>query len=676
MKITLITVCSALAAVSVAEAVPQYRRHDNRPRYYFPKVVKRQVDSPFGNSTTTTSATDPLGSLISSVGDTLSDVDDALNGETTTTDDATTTDSATSTTTDDKLLDPVGGIVSSVVADVTSVVTDLVSNVDSLVDSITATPTTQFTVGVDTVISGTEPTSTDGGLVPGVSSIASEVLDGASSAASSILDVASSLQSQVSTAVGSDLASISSALSSAQDVASSIASQVSSANSVLLPSASVTLPSITVSVDLPTITIPTVSIDPSISLDPTISISVSPPPIDTGSGTAPPPPIDTGSGTAPPPPSDTFTPPPETFTPPTDTFTPPPASDTFTPPPEEPTPAPFAPLANDTDTTAPPLRTSAEPTIRPTGTDTNTAFTPASSIATAATRPSASAPSSSASAIPTSLPRVITPEGGVPEQPDNSTLIQIGFLYGLNYEFVVNSSTAVAQIFTYLPMGVTGGLDIPKKEMVMQYLQPYNTLPTAGYITTLAMAYIPTEELDKLSVDLLNPMSSLYTEGSDSVKTLMAMVDPTVPLLAGSQLAGGTPINSADPSATGEGGGEGGSGFEDNSSGGPVNPSSVGIALGAVGGAVVYGAAMFLVARRYKKRKAAHQRSSSVQSGGRRAHENTNLMAGARNSYGSRFPQRGGSRNSDRSDDSGNSNRSGRTYISPPVMAENSLGWN
>jgi hypothetical protein len=670
MKITLITVCSALAAVSVAEAVPQYRRHDNRPRYYFPKVVKRQVDSPFGNSTTTTSATDPLGSLISSVGDTLSDVGDALNGETTTTDDATITDSATPTTTDGGLLAPVGSLVSSVVSDVASVATDLVSNVDSLVDSITATPTTQFTVGVDTVISGsTEPTSTDGGLLGGVSSIASEVLGGASSAASSILDVASSLQSQVSTAVGSDLASISSALSSAQDVASSIASQVSSANSVLLPSVSVTLPSITVSVDLPTITIPTVSIDPSISLDPTISISVSPPPIDTGSGTAPPPPIDTGSGTAPPPPSDTFTPPPETFTPP-------PASDTFTPPPEEPTPAPFVPLTNDTDTTPPPVPTSAEETIRPTGTDTNTAFTPASSIATAATRPSASVPSSSASAIPTSLPRVITPEGGVPEKPDNSTLIQIGFLYGLNYEFVVNSSTAVAQIFTYLPMGVTGGLEIPKREMVMQYLQPYNTLPTAGYITTLAMAYIPTEELDKLSVDLLNPMSSLYTEGSDSVKTLMGMIDPTVPLLAGSQLAGGTPINSADPSATGEGGGDGGSGFEDNSSGGPVNPSSVGIALGAVGGAVVYGAAMFLVARRYKKRKAAHQRSSSVQSGGRRAHENTNLMTGARNSYGSRFPQRGGSRNSDRSDDSGNSNRSGRTYISPPVMAENSLGWN
>lgn len=265
----------------------------------------------------------------------------------------------------------------------------------------------------------------------------------------------------------------------------------------------------------------------------------------------------------------------------------------------------------------------------------------------------------------------------MPEKPDNSTLIQIGFLYGLNYEFVVNSSTAVAQIFTYLPVGVTNGLDIPKPEMVMQYLQPYNTIKTAGYITTLAMAYVPTEQLDQLSIDLPNPRSALYTEGDASVKTLMSMVDPSIPLLAGSQLAGGTPINSADGTSTNSNEGEdGGVGSEDGSTGGPVRPSSVGIAVGAVCGAAVYGAAMFLVARRYKKRKAAHQRSSSVQSGGqRRPAETSNLMSGGRNSYGSRYPTGRGSRNSDRSDESG-SGRSGRTYISPPVMAENSLGWN
>ena len=274
---------------------------------------------------------------------------------------------------------------------------------------------------------------------------------------------------------------------------------------------------------------------------------------------------------------------------------------------------------------------------------------------------------------------MITPQGGVPDAPDNSTLIQIGFTYGLNYQFVVSSSTAVAQIFSYLPSGVTDALDTPKKDMVMQYLQPYNTLSSLNYITTLAMAYIPSEDVNTLSLLLLNPASSLYNNGNPSVKTLMGMINPSIPLLAGGQLAGaGTPVTGSNTAATTSGAaGNGAPGSDGNGSGSSVRPSSVGIAIGAVTGAAVYGAAMFLVARRYKKRKAQHQRSSSVISGaaaGRRPGENTNLMAGGRNSYGARSPPNGrGSRNSDHSD---GSSRSGRTYISPPVMAENSLGWN
>jgi hypothetical protein len=255
----------------------------------------------------------------------------------------------------------------------------------------------------------------------------------------------------------------------------------------------------------------------------------------------------------------------------------------------------------------------------------------------------------------------------------------MGFMYGLNYEFVVSSSTAVAQIFSYLPVGVTDGLGVERKSMVMQYLQPYNTLSSLHYITTLAMGYIPAEDVDKLSLLLLNPASALYNNSNPAVKTLMSMINPSIPLLAGGQLApGGTPINSANSAATTSDGAnaDGAPGSSDAGSTSPVRPSSVGIAVGAVAGAAVYGAAMFLVARRYKKRKAQHQRSSSVVSGGaaRRPGENTNLMGGVRNSYGARSPPFGrGSRNSDHSD---GSNRSGRTYISPPVMAENSLGWN
>jgi hypothetical protein len=268
----------------------------------------------------------------------------------------------------------------------------------------------------------------------------------------------------------------------------------------------------------------------------------------------------------------------------------------------------------------------------------------------------------------------------VPDAPENSTLIQLGFNYGLNYAFVVSSPTAVSQIFSYLPVGVSHGLDLGLDQVVMQYLQPYNTLDTLNYITTLAMAYIPADKVDTLSMNLLNPNSELYQNTNPSVVTLMSMIDPSIPILPGSAIAGGgTPVNSANSAATtsdDSGTPDGGTPGSNDSGSSPVRPSSVGIAVGAVAGAAVYGAAMFLVARRYKKRKAGHQRSSSMQSGNRGARpgENSNLMVGARGSYGTRFGGLGGrtSRTSDRS----NSQRSGRTYISPPVMAENSLGWN
>jgi len=254
-------------------------------------------------------------------------------------------------------------------------------------------------------------------------------------------------------------------------------------------------------------------------------------------------------------------------------------------------------------------------------------------------------------------------------------LIQLGFTYSLNYQFVVSSTTAVSQIFSFIPPGVGNGLDLTVDDVVMQYLQPYNTLNSVGYITTLAMAYIPESKVDLLSVLILNPNSGLFHNENPSVTTLMSMVDPTIPILAGSTMGnGGTPINSANnPATTSNTSNAGGAAPGSSDSGSGVRPSSVGIAVGAVAGATVYGAAMFLVARRYKKKKAGHQRSSSMQSGASsRPGEQSNLMAaGARGSYGTRFGGRT-SRNSDQS----NSNRSGRTYISPPVMAENSLGWN
>lgn len=238
------------------------------------------------------------------------------------------------------------------------------------------------------------------------------------------------------------------------------------------------------------------------------------------------------------------------------------------------------------------------------------------------------------------------------------------------------------QIFDYLPPGVAHGVGVDTSEVIMQYLQPYNTLAKNGYITTLAMAYIPSDQVNPLSLALLNPKSALYNNDNPTIKTLVAMLDPSIPLLAGATIGDGNPINSANTAQTTNESNKNGAaaGGEENSNT-SVKPSSIGIGLGVVGGAAVYGVAMFMVAKRYKKRKNAHKRASSVQSGSTgstgsyRPGEQSTLMTGARNSYGSRqpaahHPAGRESRNSDRS------GQSGRTYISPPVMAENSLGWN
>ncbi|CAM6002787.1 unnamed protein product [Sphagnum balticum] len=94
--------------------------------------------------------------------------------------------------------------------------------------------------------------------------------------------------------------------------------------------------------------------------------------------------------------------------------------------------------------------------------------------------------------------------------------------------------------------------------------------------------------------------------------------------------------------------------------------------MAAIGGSAVYGVAMFLIARRYKKRKQAHRRSSSLTGGEMRQTGSPALMGGAYMSGGHTSP--GHDRNSRGSGRTGNSARTAQ--ISAPMMAENSLGWN
>ncbi|KAI9859928.1 MAG: hypothetical protein M1824_003516 [Vezdaea acicularis] len=320
-------------------------------------------------------------------------------------------------------------------------------------------------------------------------------------------------------------------------------------------------------------------------------------------------------------------------------------------------------------------------TIAPTGTDSATTLSLPSQIQTQTGGDSSATQSSAPSGIPSSLPRAITPAGGEPQAAPNTTQIQVGFFYALNYNFVVSNSISQAQIFRYLPEGLAYGLGIDVAEVEMRYLQPYDTTKQLQYITTLAIAYIPDDMVQKLSLDLLSPASPLYNNPDPSIKTLTSLINPSLPVLAGTPLGSGgsgTVPYVPSSSATDANGPFG----SDSGGNGTVRGTSIGIGVGVVAGAALYGAAMFLVARRYKKRRQRHVRSNSsadrnidtpatgaLMGGGP-------LMSGARSETPGQmtYSSSGGrdSRGSGRS--AGNSART--QQISAPFMAENSLGWN
>jgi hypothetical protein len=294
------------------------------------------------------------------------------------------------------------------------------------------------------------------------------------------------------------------------------------------------------------------------------------------------------------------------------------------------------------------------------------------------------------SGIPSTIPRVIPPPGqsNLPEKPPNTTLCQIGFKKELNYNFVISHRRAIEEIFELLPGGVSYGVDITDDHVTMQSLQPFDTTQTKGYITTVAMFFLPDDMVESLQLQIQRPYSRLYKNPDESTATIMSVINPEFPLIAGGGMGGagggsGTDNPTASASATANAADPL---SNNNSSGskGPVVGTSVGIGVGVVCGAALYGAAMFFVAKRYRKRKSMHRRSPSLVDTSSMRHTPDVAMTGAGNAlmgsggysgdhgegpYGSGRSSRG-------SGHSGQTGGSRGRDISAPVTAENSLGWN
>jgi hypothetical protein len=272
------------------------------------------------------------------------------------------------------------------------------------------------------------------------------------------------------------------------------------------------------------------------------------------------------------------------------------------------------------------------------------------------------------------LPKIISNPNGTEGAPEGTTEIQVGFVYALNYPFVVATPYSSAQIFKYLPIGIAAGLGIKPEQVTMKSLIPLDTTRQMNFVTTLALAWIPTNMVSTLSLDLHIPNSDIYRNPDASVFTLMNYINPAIPLTPGSTLDNGA-TTTGSTSAASSSAASGNSGvFNDSGSttSSGVSGTTAGIAMAAIGGSAAYGAAMFLIARRYKKRKQNHRRSSSLNYSEMRQSGSPALMGGAYMTGGR--TSAGHDRNSRGSGRTGNSARTAQ--ISAPMMAENSLGWN
>ena len=100
--------------------------------------------------------------------------------------------------------------------------------------------------------------------------------------------------------------------------------------------------------------------------------------------------------------------------------------------------------------------------------------------------------------IPTDVPQTIIPPTGLANRPPNSELIQIGFLYPLNYDFVWTHSESQKQIFTFLPRAIGHCLEIELINITMQTLKAWDTTQDLHYIPTIASAWIPSPLVESL----------------------------------------------------------------------------------------------------------------------------------------------------------------------------------
>lgn len=242
---------------------------------------------------------------------------------------------------------------------------------------------------------------------------------------------------------------------------------------------------------------------------------------------------------------------------------------------------------------------------------------------------------------------------------------------------------SAAQLFGLVPRALTEAYSLDSDKVVVSSIVPYDTTEPLGYITSQVRVSFPDNMVQQLRTDIKIPSAPLYRNRDVLVQNMTNQINPAIDIIIGSTLDG-TPDSSGDESSSSTsnpnndpftGSGEG----EEQTSG--QKAKTAGIAVGALGVAAAYGASMFVIARRYKRKKQKHQRASSITNPSEmREAASPALMGGAllpRDFTAGGYGATGGNmRDSQGSGRSGMNSSTRTALISAPVAAENSLGWN
>ncbi|KAJ7312603.1 hypothetical protein DFH08DRAFT_822045 [Mycena albidolilacea] len=133
-------------------------------------------------------------------------------------------------------------------------------------------------------------------------------------------------------------------------------------------------------------------------------------------------------------------------------------------------------------------------------------------------------------ALPSGLPYAIVPPSGGRQDPGSGvSLITLLLDATLSWDFVVNSPTTAAQIFAVMPPSIANATGTSADAITPYGLEVYMPASyTVDQLQTLYLAYIPSDKVDALQLQIVDSRSSNFYQ--NLYAALGAHVISTLPI--------------------------------------------------------------------------------------------------------------------------------------------------